>query len=226
MKRSYRLAWLLAAIVFITRAAQAGIAVPVSNPSFEVLGPDLGGTGGDWHAFPDPSTNSPASTWTASGGYANPYVENRVGDHFPSAPDGSNNVLYLPNAGTITQNLNYTVTAGETVSLSFYAGYDGTSANPLLPPGSVTGTIQIGSQIAPETFALSSGISQNWYLETVTAIAASGGNLTISLAPTSGNPWVDAVSVSVSPVPEPSSLVLWSFAAAALFQAARRRRRA
>jgi hypothetical protein len=197
--------------------------IPVSNSSFEI-GQDLGGTGGDWHAFPDPATNSPASTWTASNGYTGPYVENRVGDHFPTTPDGGSYSLLLSNAGTIAQDLNYTAVAGQTITLSFYTGFDGTSGSPVLPAGSVMATVDIGGQSVSHTFDVSGFTSRTWNLESLPVTATTGGDVTISFAAVGGNPWLDGVSVNASVVPEPSSIVLCVGGAIGLLLTARRRR--
>ena len=221
MRRAVLISALLGAMGFLFADARAAV-VTVTNPSFEV-GPDLGGTGGDWHAFPNPA-DYPASTWTASNGYTNPYVENRVGDHFPSTPDGGSYSLLLSNSGPISQDLNYNATPGQTLTLSFYTGFDGTSANPVLPAGSVQATIQIGSQTVQETYSLSSFSSQTWYSESVSGIATTGGDVSISFKAASGNPWIDAVSVNASATPEPASLAIWGVVIAGGLLVARRRK--
>lgn len=198
--------------------------VPVSNPSFEFV-PPTNTSCCTWGDFPNPALYPTDSTWVASSGYAQGgYATNGVGDHFTYSPDGSGRYLYLSNVGTITQDLNITLTPGEQVSLTFYDGRDRSAASGYcceIGGGVLAASIMVGAQTVTQNYDTTAVASDTWYKETLTTTVTTGGDLSIKFATVSATPWLDAVSVDVTP--EPASLGVLGLGALAFLGSRRRR---
>lgn len=223
------------ALLACAGVAQAAV-ITVANGSFETGVAPLGAGEGNDAWSPLPASAPGVWEYTANG--SSPYgvygVDTTVhppqtGAHFYTAADG-NYVLNLGAAADgstpkqITQALPYTVTAGDVFTLDFYVG-KGRQSNSG-GAGDLTASILVGGiNIATNNTAIATGdltgnTTDTWYHKTVTGTATGTGALSISFAPNAtagGAPWIDNVTMSVSPaVPEPASLGLLSLAGLAL----------
>jgi len=175
----------------------------VQNGSFETPGALLGGPwarfGSPWSVISSPS----------------PYQQNKAvdGGIFASAPDGLwvglINVDDCPITAPLTQNLGVSVTAGDTLTVTFQRG------NPLVSPGGAgVAYFDVAGTKYTTAFDTSTLAAGGWQLTTMTHKITNSGNLTLGFYGTTGhstNVWVDAISnVSVTPEPPKGTvIILW-----------------
>lgn len=183
-----------------TATVQAAVIVPVGNFSFETVG--AGSSPPTWYELPNPGA------WVDGNPGAIFDILNVPNDttHFPttSAPEG-NNVLNLGASSPMTQDLSYAIDAGDIIELQFYLGTSNTS-------GSFGGNVNIGftlDSVDVFTDTVINDASPGTFSgpKTVQWTATSGGNLGLKIS-NGGFVFIDAVTVEVTPIPEPASLIL------------------
>ena len=160
--------------------------VTVANPSFETPGTLLGGP---WASFGSPwsITGSP-SAWQQ--------IKAVDGAVFTNAPDGVWVGLIngddCPITAPLVQNLNTSVTAGDTLSVTFYIGRQlGAAGGAGVAYFDVAGTKYT---MAFDTSAMSAG---DWQLTTLTKTITNSGNLILGFYGTTGhaiNAWLDNIT--------------------------------
>ncbi|HEV2437304.1 MAG TPA: hypothetical protein VG077_15030 [Verrucomicrobiae bacterium] len=211
MKPYYSAVLAVAAASLFINVAKAS-PVTVLNPSFETLGAltSTGASGPEWNALPV------SGGWVSSLNSA--YVEYTVNNdvnpsnlHFAVAADGSV-VANMGGVGTLSQDLNYAATAGQTITLSFDLGKTLTG----LGTGNIEAQILVGGvPIADNATLTATAPAGQWALATITGTASTAGDLSIAFIDINNNsgatPWLDNVSVDASPVPEPSALSFLAF---------------
>ena len=107
----------------------------------------------------------------------------------------------------MTQDLSYAIHTGDEISLSFFIG-NSANQDDTTAKSNITATFMLnGSDASPGLVATNTAGNGEWALKTLTWTADSGGNLGIKFASGVGG-WMDAVSVEVTPVPEPSVALL------------------
>ncbi len=177
----------------------------VSNGSFETPGTLLGGP---WASF--------GSSWSITGSpSAWQQIKAVDGGVFTSAPDGLwvglINEDDCPITAPLTQNLGVSVTAGDTLTLTFQSGRQ---------LGAVGGTgvayFDVDGTKYTMPFDTSTLAAGAWQLTTMTQTITNSGNLTLGFYGTTGhgvNAWIDKVSnvsVSTGGGPTPGSFADWA----------------
>jgi hypothetical protein len=129
-----------------------------------------------------------------------PYEELQVNQFntFTAAADG----IYAANLESwlvsVTQNLNTTVQAGDTLSMAFSGGRDKSNGG-----GKFTATFKVGTtEYTSSVFDTTLQTANTWqtYSFTLTVPTGVSGNLSIIFKPVSGRPWLDNISdVTVTP---------------------------
>ena len=177
----------------------------VSNGSFETPGPLLGGPWGEF--------GSPWSVINAPGNYQQ--IKAADGGAFTSAPDGLWVALIneddCPITAPLTQNLGVSVTAGDTLTVTFHSGRQ---------LGAVGGTgvayFDVAGTKYTTAFDTSTLAAGAWQLTTMTQTITNSGNLTLGFYGTTGhgvNAWLDNISnVSVTSGPAAGSYADWASA--------------
>lgn len=203
----------------IAAALNAPLSVPVSNGSFETVGNSA--SGNVWYELP--ASTQPGYAWVDGNPGAAIYeildlaYEN---DHFPGtndAPDGTR-VMNLGAASPMTQDLAYAIQAGDTITLSFYLGNSDAQSD---PPGDVQATLTLDGVDAFGQLVDNDAGDGAFAKKTLVWVADADGVLGLKFVAV-GSTWLDAISVNVYPVPEPTSAALMSLAGLLLL---RRRRR-
>ena len=210
------LALLLAILVFGCTTSASANSIPITNASFEITNPLTApcGTGCAFNGGPIPG-------WTTTGGQQGSFQPGTAGFFTSPVPDGS--IVAYSNGGTISQTLSATLSPNSTYALSLDVGrrvdagttnfmIDLFAGNTLLSSITLSnGTIAPGS-FAPELLTFTAGANPL------------AGNLAIALinpGPIQVN--YDNVALSVTPVPEPSSLALLATGLGLAFLVLRRR---
>jgi len=170
-----------------TASAQAE-SIAVTNFSFETVGTHTGGT---WWELPDPGS------WTR--GKTNSYQISDISAGpaaFPSgiAPGGTK-VLNLSQCNPLTQGLGYTVSAGDTIAISFCQG---NAANQADPPGDATVSILVDGVVDASETVDNTATDGNFVAYQSVFTASSGGNLSIRFSGQTGC-WLDLGDVSKVP---------------------------
>ena len=179
------------AVLLTTAAVGQAAVVTVGNHSFETEGSGSG----DWHDLPV------SGAWVV--GSANQYRILGLDidpTHFPSyntAPDGLN-VLYLPNASPLSQDLSTAVAVGDVVTVDFYVG-DSVSAT--YDPGNVTVEITVDGVTESTTVVANNAPSGDFLHKSVQWTATTSGNLGVKFTNTSDDNFIDDVGCEVSTAP-------------------------
>jgi len=179
--------------------------IPVTSGSFE--SPDPTAQSGDWANLDLAWENGPATGLE--------YEQNK-GDNI-TADTGSWSA-YLT-SGPFSQNLNATVAAGDTLSVSFSGGK---ASNPhgSSGGGTFTVTFDVGGTDYTSTFDTTTNVN-TWETFSLQKTITNSGNLSLEFVSLTGNPWIDTVG-NVSQVPEPGSVFLLGLSGLSLL--ARRQR--
>ena len=162
--------------------------IAVANGSFETTGQGLGGP---WFAFGSP--------WSITNSPSNFQVINAVaGDAFSSTVAGGGTYIGLVNnddcpiTAPLTQNLGVSVTAGDTLTVTFQRG------NPLISSGGAgVAYFDVAGTQYTMPFDTTGMTAGTWQLTTMTKTITNSGNLTLGFYGTTGNGmnvWVDLVS--------------------------------
>lgn len=152
--------------------------INVSAGSFE----DPPGASGSWSAV------HPVWNPTVSG----LYQLNMGTTHFTTSPDGSWMAL-MNNIGTISQDLEATVNAGDTLAVTFSGG-NAQSSSSTTGGGVFNAVIKVGTTaytMAVDTTLLA---ADTWQTYTNTVTISNTGNLSLEFANVSGKPWLDNIS--------------------------------
>ena len=220
LKLTSRFLLLLVVVLCCTTVSAFADTIPVTNPSFETVNPlnplnQPCGTGCFFNSGPG---SIPGWTLTGAGGLFQPGT---AGFFTSPVPDGS--IVAYDNGGTISQTLSATLSANTTYALSVDVGrrvdagmtnfmIDLFAGSTLLDSLTVSnGTIAPGS-FAPELLTFTTGANPL------------SGNLAIEfINPSPVQVNYDNVTLSATPVPEPSSLALLAAGLGVAFVALRRR---
>jgi len=178
-------------ITSTTQAATMPIDVPVGNSSFNTVGTQTGG----WYALPT------GGDWSFTQTNAFQILQTPDASHFTSG--AADNVLNMGTVGLLTQTLDYTVNAGDIITLTFELG---NSANQSNPPGGVNASFTIGGTAFGTTLVANTAGDNAFVSKSVEYTATTSGALGIRFQQAATGAWIDDVSVSV--VPEPSSFAL------------------
>ena len=163
---------------------------PVGNFSFETEGTSSGGA---WYHLAD------IGSWEK--GAANPFQIMDLtteATHYPAydaGPEGLN-VLNLPTASPITQDLGTAVSSGQDVTIDFHLG---DSADDGLIPGSVTIAILVDGVANASELIANTAADGDFAAHQSVLKATSSGNLSIRFTNSSGNNWLDNVNVTAPP---------------------------
>ncbi|MDB6077041.1 MAG: hypothetical protein JWO82_788 [Akkermansiaceae bacterium] len=179
----------------LTQSFQVGpvLTVPVRNPSFETPGSISAAEG--WGRI--------AAVWNPA--VANDYQQDTLvtlgSAHFSAGSPGGGvwEALINANTGSIHQDLNTTVKAGDTVSVTFYGGR-GRVELPTPAGGVFNASFLVGStrySMPVDTTLLA---NDSWQSYTLTRTVTNAGPLSLEFAAVSGDPWLDNISnVTVIP---------------------------
>ena len=162
--------------------------IAVANGSFETTGQALGGP---WFTFGSP--------WSITNSPSNFQVINAVaGGAFNSTAAGGGTHIGLinndncPITAPLTQNLGVSVTAGDTLTVTFQRG------NPLISSGGAgVAYFDVDGTKYTMPFDTTGMTAGTWQLTTMTKTITNSGNLTLGFYGTTGNRinvWVDLVS--------------------------------
>ena len=217
-------AGLLANVAGSNSTASAATVLDVQGNSFE--SPTL--VNGNWGNLD--------AAWTRVGGAksAIAYEENKNEHKAPH--EGLWSVL-LSNTGNTQvvngQTVNYpptiyqdlgSVTAGDTLSVTFYVGRAKSNQPATNVGGTGVATFSVGGTDYTQGFDTTTFAYDEWRPITLSPTIVNGGNLRLSFTNSTGFIWLDSVSdVTVTPVPEPAALGLLGVASLATL--ARRGRR-
>ena len=178
----------LAVLGFSSSLASADTTpITVQDPSFE--------TAGTW---------GPAGTWASINTVWNasffPYSRTNDTNRFSSVPDGTWYANFTDPGNTVTQDLLTPVNAGDTLTVTFYAGREKSNVG-----GIITATFMVGSTPYSQDFD-TTGLEQNtWQSYTLTKTIGNSDNLSLKFNRVSGRPWLDNISdVTVTPGLPPS----------------------
>ena len=214
MLRNIQLRRMVLGLAMAVTGLSASIAsaqtITVQDPSFETLG--------DW---------GPSGTWASfnSVWQANFYPYNRTFDSsfFTSAADGTWFANLTDPGDTITQDLQTSVTAGNTLSVTFSAGRELSNAG-----GTFLATFLVGSTPYSQTIDTTGLTLGQWQSYTLTQTVGNSGTLSLQFSQVTGRPWLDNISnvTDTQAIPEPSSLVLVALGGLVMCRYVVRRKRA
>ena len=181
--------WYLAGTANYNNIGTTTSSITVANPSFETTGSALGGP---WFTVGSP--------WSITGSPSNYQVIQAVaGGSFSSTVTGGGTYIALineddcPIAHPLVQNLNTSVTAGDTLSVTFYIGRQlGAAAG-----GAGVVYFDVAGTEYTMAFDTSAMTAGTWQLTTMTQTITNSGNLSLGFYGTTGhaiNAWVDLVS--------------------------------
>ena len=166
----------------------------VQNPSFETIGASLGGP---WATA--------AAVWNASLTYA----QTNDNARFATRTDAGIWYANLTDPGnTFFQNLGVSVTSGDTLAVTFYAGRENGQ-----PGGIMAATFLVDSTPYTETFDTTGLTPGTWQSYTLTKTIANSGALTLRFSNVSDRPWLDNISnisVTTGGGPTPGSFADWA----------------
>lgn len=164
--------------------------VSIGNPSFELTVTNAYSVSG-WNTLPQPGD------WSGGG---SPFdtLNPTMGGHFASVPAGTN-CCYLVYPGTISQDLQVVVNAGDRVNLAFAQGRASSSLG--TNSSSVTVIILVGGQSWSTNFSDAALAQGSWRTNIFSIVPSMAGKLRISFTNTSGNSFVDDVRLTVLPLP-------------------------
>ena len=181
--------------------------IPVANGSFETTGTALGGP---WFTFGSPwsITNSPSNYQV---------VQAVAGNFFTSTVAGGGTYIGLVNmddcpiTAPLVQNLNASVSAGDTLAVTFSIGRAKNAAG-----GAGVAYFDVAGTKYTMAFDTSTMTADTWLVQTLTKTITNSGNLSLGFYGTTGhtiNAWVDNISnVTVSPAVVPGTYASWATA--------------
>ena len=167
------------------------LTISVENGSFETTGAGSGG----WTQI--------AAVWNPA--INSQYQENSLndypGEHFTMISPGGGDWYALINGNTvsITQDLQTHVTAGDTLSMTFYGGR-GREGSSTADGGVFTAAFLVGS--TPYSMPVDTTVLANntWQSYLLTQIITNAGDLSLEFSAVNGDPWLDNISnVALTP---------------------------
>ena len=181
--------------------------IPVANGSFETTGTALGGP---WFTFGSP--------WSITSSPSNYQVVQAVaGNFFTSTVAGGGTYIGLVNmddcpiTAPLVQNLNASVSAGDTLAVTFSIGRAKNAAG-----GAGVAYFDVAGTKYTMAFDTSTMTADTWLVQTLTKTITNSGNLSLGFYGTTGhtiNAWVDNISnVIATPAVVPGSYASWATA--------------
>lgn len=172
------------------------VTIPVQDASFE--------TGGD---LTNAGWTSIADVWNPAGLYGpgNQYEQNSlgtVGAWFTYTTDGGVSYAFIDTTNTvqITQDLLTNVTAGDTLSMTFYGGQGVAQSGGGAGGGVFTASFLVGSTAYSTNVDTTVLAPDTWQGYTLTETVTNSGELMLQFTSVSGNSWLDNISsVALSP---------------------------
>ena len=169
-------------------AGSAG-AIAVGDSSFET--PKPGGVGGGWAQIGAP--------WVAQG--SSSYQENSLSPagnaHFTTACPGGGVWYALMNGNivSLTQDLLTSVSAGNTLSMTFYGGR-GQASSSTAEGGIFNAAFLVGSTSYSMQVNTSLLANNTWQSYTLTRTITNSGDLSLQFSAVGGDPWLDNITIT------------------------------